>query len=85
MGETTTNKLKQKLTVRVDLGDRTSRCCILDPDGEVLEESSLPTTQAAFRRVRRAGRRAAFERAKKGRPCGERSARHTVSRDLSVR
>ena len=50
MGETTTKRLEEKLTVGVDMGDRRSQCCVLDPDGEVLEESTLPTTQAAFRR-----------------------------------
>ena len=50
MDETTTHRLEEKLTVGVDLGDRSSQCCVLDAAGEVLEESTLPTTQAAFRR-----------------------------------
>ena len=50
MSETTTNRQEEKLTVGVDLGDRRSQCCILGPGGEVLEESTLPTTRAAFRR-----------------------------------
>jgi transposase len=50
MNETTTNKQEDRLTIGVDLGDRSSQCCVLDTQGEVLEESALPTTQAAFRR-----------------------------------
>lgn len=50
MSETTTDRLEEKLTVGVDLGDRSSQCCVLDASGEVLEESTLPTTQAAFKR-----------------------------------
>jgi transposase len=34
----------------LDLGDRYSRFCILDPDGEVVEEGRIATTQQALRR-----------------------------------
>jgi transposase len=35
-------------TIGVDLGDRRSRVCVLDPEGEVVEEATIPTTCAAF-------------------------------------
>ena len=38
----------QRLTVGLDLGDRTSRYCILDAAGEVVSESQLPMTQAGL-------------------------------------
>ena len=50
MNETTTSTLEEKLTVGVDLGDRSSQCCVLNVTGEVVEESTLPTTKAAFKR-----------------------------------
>jgi len=40
MDETITDRLEEKLTVGVDLGDRSSQCCVLDASGEVLEEST---------------------------------------------
>jgi transposase len=39
---------KQRLTVGIDLGDKTSRYCILDEAGEVVSEEQIPTTQAGF-------------------------------------
>ena len=39
---------KQRLTIGVDLGGRTSRYCILDEAGEVVSEDSLPTTKGGF-------------------------------------
>jgi len=39
---------KQRLTVGLDLGDRTSRYCILDEAGEKVSEGSLPTTKAGL-------------------------------------
>jgi transposase len=39
-----------KLTVGIDLGDRLSHVCWLDADGEVVEESRLASTPAAFQR-----------------------------------
>lgn len=38
----------QRLTIGLDLGDRTSRYCILDAEGEVLSEGLLPTTKAGL-------------------------------------
>jgi transposase len=38
----------RKLTVGLDLGDRTSRYCILDEAGEKVSEDKLPTTQAGL-------------------------------------
>ena len=39
---------KQKLTVGLDLGDKSSRYCILDEVGEVVKEDQLPTTKAGL-------------------------------------
>jgi transposase len=39
---------KQKLTVGLDLGDRTSRYCILDEAGDVVSEGQLPSTEAGL-------------------------------------
>ncbi len=39
---------KQRLTIGLDLGDRTSRYCILDEAGEKVSEGQLPTTQAGL-------------------------------------
>jgi transposase len=39
---------KQRLTIGLDLGDRTSRYCIMNEAGEVVSESSLPTTKGGF-------------------------------------
>ena len=50
MNETTTSTLEEKLTMGVDLGDRSSQCCVLDVNGEMVEESAIPTTKAAFKR-----------------------------------
>ena len=36
---------KQRLTVGLDLGDRTSRYCVLDEAGEVVSEGQLPTAK----------------------------------------
>jgi transposase len=44
------DKRDGRVTVGIDLGDRSSHCCVLGADGHVLEEFSLPTTQPAFRR-----------------------------------
>jgi transposase len=38
---------KQRLTVGLDLGDRSSRYCILNEAGENASEDHLPTTKAA--------------------------------------
>ncbi len=50
MNETITNNTEGKLTIGVDLGDRSSQCCVLDRDGEVLEQATVPTTQPGLRR-----------------------------------
>lgn len=39
---------KQRLTIGLDLGDRTSRYCILDETGAIVSENSLPTTKGGF-------------------------------------
>jgi hypothetical protein len=39
------------LTVGVDPGDRWSRYCVLDPDGEILEEDTIASTGKAFRKL----------------------------------
>ena len=39
---------KQKLTVGLDLGDRSSRYCILNEAGEAASEGELPTTKAGL-------------------------------------
>jgi transposase len=36
---------QQRLTIGLDLGDRHSRYCILNADGEVISEGTLPTTK----------------------------------------
>jgi predicted NBD/HSP70 family sugar kinase len=36
--------MEPRLTIGLDLGDRTSHCCILDEAGNVILERSLPTT-----------------------------------------
>src|SRR5256886_15110776 len=36
------------LTVGLDVGDKTTRCCVLGCDGEVLAEGSVPTTKKAM-------------------------------------
>jgi transposase len=42
---------RQKLTVGIDLGDRSSRYCILDEQGDVLSEGRFPTTKAGIEKV----------------------------------
>jgi len=39
---------KQRLTVGLDLGDRSTRYCILDETGEVVSEGALPTTKTGL-------------------------------------
>ena len=39
---------EQRLTIGLDLGDRTSRYCILDAGGEVVSEGQLPTTKTGL-------------------------------------
>jgi transposase len=40
--------VKQRLTVGLDLGDRTSRYCVLDEAGEKASEDKLPTTKTGL-------------------------------------
>jgi transposase len=42
---------RQKLTVGIDLGDRSSRYCILDEQGDVLSEGSFATTKAGIAKL----------------------------------
>jgi transposase len=49
-GIVTDESAKDRLTIGLDLGDRSTQCCVLGPDGEVLEQSSIPTTQAGLGR-----------------------------------
>ena len=42
---------EHKLTIGLDLGDRSSNYCILDEAGEVLLEHKLPTTPQAMKQV----------------------------------
>ncbi len=39
---------KQRLTIGLDLGDRTSRYCIVDEAGEVVSENSVPTAKGGL-------------------------------------
>lgn len=39
---------QQRLTIGIDLGDRTSRYCILNEAGEVVSENALPTTKGGL-------------------------------------
>lgn len=50
MNDSTVDRAEGKLTVGVDLGDRSSHCCVLDAEGTVMEEATVPTNQRAFRR-----------------------------------
>lgn len=47
----TRKRANRKLTVGIDLGDRSSRYCMLDEEGEVLAEGSLATTKKGFAQV----------------------------------
>lgn len=40
--------LQEKLTIGVDIGDRTSHYCVLDAKGEVVEEGKLGTTKTGL-------------------------------------
>src|SRR5689334_16052895 len=47
----TRKRANRKLTVGIDLGDRSSRYCILDEQGEVLADGSVATTKKGFAQV----------------------------------
>jgi len=46
----TATRIGKRLTVGIDVGDRYSRICVLDAEGEVMEAGFLMTEEAAFRR-----------------------------------
>lgn len=48
--ETDRAKDKPAITVGLDLGDRYSRYCLLNEEGEVIEEGRIQSTEVAFRR-----------------------------------
>ena len=48
--ETEAGKDKPELTMGLDLGDRYSRYCLLNQEGEVIEEGRIQSTEAALRR-----------------------------------
>jgi|SRR5579863_3454640 len=47
----TKKRANRKLTIGIDVGDRSSRYCILDGEGEVLAEGSVATTKKGLARV----------------------------------
>lgn len=49
MANVTSLTASSKLTIGVDLGDKYSHYCVLDPEGEVTEQGRLRTTCEAFR------------------------------------
>jgi transposase len=51
VGKGTTNFRDHKLTIGLDLGDRSSWYCVLDEAGEVLLEQKLGTTPKAMKEV----------------------------------
>ncbi len=51
VAKTTKNFSQPKLTIGLDLGDRSSWYCLLDEVGEVLVEQKLSTTPKAMREV----------------------------------
>jgi len=50
MNDATTPNDKEMLTVGLDLGDKYTQLCVLDPDGQIVEEARLRTTPAALGR-----------------------------------
>lgn len=47
----TVSKRKQQITIGLDLGDRSSRYCALDEEGELLFERSVATTKTGLNQV----------------------------------
>jgi len=43
-----TTRTSPKITIGIDLGDQKSHYCILDPEGEVLSEGTVRTTESGF-------------------------------------
>lgn len=50
VGQREIAKDKPAITVGLDLGDRYSRYCLLNEEGEVIEEGRIQSTETAFRR-----------------------------------
>lgn len=50
MAKHSKRRLAEALTVGIDLGDKHSEVCVLDGEGEVVEESRIATTPAGFKR-----------------------------------
>ena len=46
----TRQEISARITVGIDLGDRYSEFCLIDPDGTVVDDGRLRTTPAALRR-----------------------------------
>jgi transposase len=46
-----TKARRQEMTIGMDLGDKTSRYCVLNGDGEVIQEQSVATTKKGMLRV----------------------------------
>lgn len=42
---------KRSMTIGMDLGDKTSRYCVLGPEAEVVKEGEVPTTKKGMRRT----------------------------------
>jgi hypothetical protein len=55
------NFSQPKLTIGLDLGDRTSWYCLLDEVGEVLREQKLSTTPKAMRKRKGVSRQVRLE------------------------
>jgi transposase len=51
MMQQTLNKQDRRLTVGLDLGDRSSFYCVLDEAGDVLMEQRLSTTPKAIKEI----------------------------------
>ena len=49
-GKANTRK-QQQVTIGIDLGDKSSRCCALGEDGEVLFERAIATTKKGMAQV----------------------------------
>ena len=41
-------RAQQPVTIGMDLGDKTSRYCLLSSEGEILREGQVPTTKAGM-------------------------------------
>ena len=48
MSDITTTTERSKLTVGLDMGDRFTQVCVIDEDGEVMEEGRVTSTPRAF-------------------------------------